>query len=56
MTRLLAALLLALAGCLAQAAAAQPAAAAAQAAEGSKILVMLKLPASHYRPGARYSG
>ena len=56
MTRLLAALLLALAGCLAQAAAAQPAAAAAQAAEGSKILVMPKMPASHYRPGARYSG
>jgi subtilisin family serine protease len=56
MTRLLAALLLALAGCFVQAAAAQQPPAAAEAAEGSKILVMLKMPAGHFRPGARYSG
>jgi subtilisin family serine protease len=60
MRRLLAALLLALAGCLAQSLAAQdtaaPAPQASEAAEGGKILVMLKMPAAHFRPGARYSG
>jgi subtilisin family serine protease len=48
--------LLALAGCLAQGAAAQQAPPAAEAAAGNRILVMLKMPASHFRPGARYSG
>lgn len=56
MTRLLLALLLAFAGCFVQAAAAEQPPAAAEAAEGSKILVMLKMPAGHFRPGARYSG